>query len=141
MAVILGLQEMQRERQLKFERRLLRELSIEDMKGRIQRYFGQDLMDVLEEGYFDVAIEAYLLGANYSKFGYYGESEDDVRSRCWKEEKFLVDTLFNFILYWREVTANNAFDEGLFYCCEGFVADWWLDGFKTGEKRYKMKLH
>ncbi len=141
MAVILGLQEMQRERQLKFERRLLRELFYRGYEGEDSSVTWTDLMDVLEEGYFDVAIEAYLLGANYSKFGYYGESEDDVRSRCWKKRSFWSILFFNFILYWREVTANNAFDEGLFYCCEGFVGDWWLDGFKTGEKRYKMKLH
>ena len=141
MAVIWGLQEKQRERQLKFERRLLREISIEDMKRRIYRYFGEGLLDELEEGYYDVAIESYLLGAYYSKFSYYGESEGAVRHRCRNEEKFLIDTLFNFILYWRELKDCGGCDEGLFYCCEGFVGEWWLDGFKTGEKRYKLKLN
>ena len=141
MAIIWGLQERQRERQLKFERRLLREISIEDMRLRICRYFGEDLIDELEEGYYDVAIESYLCGAYYSKFSYYGESEESVRYRCRHEEKFLIDTLFNFILYWRELKERSAYDEGLFYCCEGFVGEWWQDGFKTGEKRYKLKLN
>lgn len=50
----------------------------------------------VEEACYDVALEAYLLGAKFSKFGYYGEDIDEVKKRCYKEEKHLIDTLFNF---------------------------------------------
>ena len=100
MQLIVNLQERQRQKQIKYERKMLRELSLENMKGRFQQYFGEDHIEIVEDGCIDVAIEAYLLRANYSKFGYYGESQDDARVRCFQEEKQLIDTLFNFILYW-----------------------------------------
>ena len=141
MNVIETLQERQREKQIKYERRMLRELSIDNMKGRFKQYFGEDHLEIVEDGCIDVAIEAYLLGANYSKFGYYGESQDNVRTRCYQEEKHLIDTLFNFILYWGEAGWSDAYQEGLYHRCEGYVDVWWKDGFTTGEKRYKMRLH
>ncbi len=141
MNLIVTLQERQREKQIKYERRMLRELSLENVKGRFKQYFGEGYIDVVEDGCIDVAIEAYLLGANYSKFGYYGESQDDARVRCFQEEKHLIDTLFNFILYWGDVGWSNSYQEGLYHCCEGYIDAWWKDGFTTGEKRYKMRLH
>ncbi|AZV40896.1 hypothetical protein BAOM_0173 [Peribacillus asahii] len=139
--VIMDLQERQREKQIKYERRILRELSLEQVKKRFVQYFDKGYIDVVEEGCLDIAIEAFLLGAHYSKFGYYGESEEEVRARCFQEEKYLVDTLFHFIRYWGKIGSNENFEEGLYYRCEGYVEAWWKDGFKTGEKRHKMKLH
>lgn len=139
---IVNLQERQREKQIKYERKMLRELSLENMKGRLQQYFGGGYLEVVEDGCIDIAIEAYLLGAHYSKFGYYGEPQEKVRARCYDEEKHLIDTLFNFILYWGKI-GWTIFDqeEGLYHSCEGYVGIWWMDGFTTGEKRYKMRLH
>ncbi|MFD0051612.1 YbaK family protein [Actinomycetes bacterium NPDC127524] len=147
MNVITTLKERQREKQVKYERRLLRDLSIENMKKRVVEHFGSDksigiyFSDVLEEGCFDIAIEAFLLGARFSKFGYYGESEEMARSRCAQEEKHLIDTLFNFILYWGKVGDIDLYSEDLYYRCTAYVEVWWKDGFGKGEKRYKMRLH
>ena len=139
--VIVNLQERQREKQIKYERKMLRELSLENIKGRYQQYFGEGHIDVVEDGCIDVAIEAYLLGANYSKFGYYGESKSDVKIRCFHEEKHLIDTVFNFILYWGKIGLSESNQEGLYHCCEGYIDAWWEEGFATGAKRHKMKLH
>ncbi|WP_110926037.1 DUF2521 family protein [Bacillus massiliglaciei] len=138
MTVIVGFKELRQERQVTFERKVLRELSLEALKERLKEYFGSGLLDVMEEGCCDIAIEAFLLGASYSKFGYYGESEEKARARCWREEKQLIDSLFNFLLSWGPGMPD---EEGLFYRCEAFVSVWWKDGFKTGEKRFKMRLH
>ncbi|UTW70800.1 DUF2521 family protein [Anaerobacillus sp. HL2] len=35
-----------------------------------------------EDACVDFAIDAYLLGAEFSRFGYYGENELSVRRRC-----------------------------------------------------------
>lgn len=141
MDLVVNLQERQREKQIKYERKMLRELSLEKMKMRFQQFFGRDFIDIVEDGCIDVAIEAFLLGANYSKFGYYGESEEEVKLRCYLEEKHLIDTLFNFILYWEGAEKSEFYQEGLYSNCEGYIGAWWKDGFKIGEKRYKMKLH
>ena len=42
MQLIVNLQERQRQKQIKYERKMLRELSLENMKGRFQQYFGED---------------------------------------------------------------------------------------------------
>lgn len=141
MDTIVNLQDRQREKQIKYERKMLRELSLENMKARFQKYFGSGFIDIVEDGCIDVAIEAFLLGANYSKFGYYGESKENVKIRCLHEEKHLIDTLFNFILYWGKIGLSDSYQEGLYHSCERYVDAWWEDGFSTGEKRYKMRLH
>ncbi|WP_026693515.1 YbaK family protein [Peribacillus kribbensis] len=147
MNVITTLKEKQREKQVKYERKVLRELSIEQLKKRVQEQFGHNRLfslsfsQVLEEGCYDVAIEAYLLGAHFSKFGYHGESMESVKERCQKDEKHLIDTLFNFLLYWGKAEAQDYISESLYYECERYVELWWLDGFEKGQKMYKMRLH
>lgn len=147
MNVITTLKDKRRDKQVKYERTVLRDLSINMLKGRVQRLFGSTpftqnllLQSGIEEACYDVAIEAFLLGAKFSRFGYYGESMDSIRRRCETEIKHFVDTLYNFLLYW------GSFDEGihsesLYYLCEQYVNEWWLEGFKKGELRYKLRLH
>ncbi|MES8790486.1 DUF2521 family protein, partial [Cutibacterium acnes] len=59
-----------RERQIKFERSVLRELSLAILKKSVQNYFAGLLTNsgllfdqVIEEGCYDVALEVYLLGS------------------------------------------------------------------------------
>ena len=95
--IIEGFEERRRIREVKYERRLLWDLFVENMRVRIREFFGAGsfngirVSEVLEEGCFDVAIESYLLGGHYSRFGYYGESEDMVKARCYQEETHLID--------------------------------------------------
>ncbi|WP_409291008.1 YbaK family protein [Peribacillus sp. SCS-37] len=147
MNVITTFKEKQREKQVKYERKVLRELSIDQLKKRVRQQFGHNRLfnlsfsEVLEEGCYDVGIEAYLLGAHFSKFGYHGESVDSVRQRCEPEEKHLIDTLFNFVLYWGKAEGDDHVSESLYYECEQYVDSWWRDGFMKGQKMYKMRLH
>ncbi|RFU61445.1 DUF2521 family protein [Peribacillus glennii] len=147
MNVITTLREKQKAKQVKYDRKILRELSIETLKNRVQEFFGSDRIigvsfsQVLEEACYDVAIEAFLLGANYSKFASYGESMEMARNRSSKEEKHLTDTLFNFILYWGKAGDNDIYNESLYYRCEGYVGSWWEEGFEKGDRRRKMRLH
>ncbi|PLS15576.1 DUF2521 domain-containing protein [Bacillus sp. M6-12] len=147
MNVITTLKEKRKEKQIKYERTVLKDISIGNMKKRVQEFFAEDrtlgvaFSQVLEEGCFDVAVEAYLLGAHFSKFGYYGEPIEAVKYRCLSQEKHLIDTLFNFILYWGKVGENDLYNESLYYRCEGFVETWWKEGYENGQRRYKMRLH
>jgi hypothetical protein len=117
------------------------------LKGRVQRFFGSTkfsqglmLQSGIEEACYDVAIEAYLLGAKYSRFGHYGESMESIRKRCWTEEKHFADTLYNFLLYLGSLDEGR-YNESLYYLCEQYVGEWWIEGFKKGERRYKLRLH
>ncbi|WP_394239218.1 YbaK family protein [Niallia oryzisoli] len=147
MTVITTFVEKRREKQLKYEKSVLREISVKALKEKVQQYFGSSrltqslIMNTgIEEACYDVAIEAYLLGANMGRFGYYGESAKEVKRRCQQEEKHLVDTLYNFLLYWGS-GEEGALSESLYYLCEQYVNSWWLEGFYKGERRIKLKLH
>jgi hypothetical protein len=145
--VITTFIEKKREKQMKYEKSMLRDISVKTLKERVQLYFGSSRLTQnlimnsgIEEACYDVAIEAFLLGANLSRFGYYGESVKDVKLRCHQEEKHLVDTLYNFLLYWGS-GQEGVMSESLYYQCEQYVDSWWLDGFQKGERKIKLKLH
>lgn len=147
MNVITTFIDKKKEKQIKYEKSVLREISVKTLKERVQHYFGSSrltqnvIMDSgIEEACYDVAIEAYLLGANLSRFGYYGETAKDVKSRCYQEEKHLIDTLYNFLLYWGS-SDEGIMSESLYYLCEQYVDSWWQEGFHKGERRIKLKLH
>lgn len=145
--MITTFKEKKREKQFKYEKSVLREISLKTLKERVKHYFGSSRLTTslisnsgIEEACYDVAIEAYLLGAHFSRFGYYGESADMVRSRCKREEKHLIDTLYNFLLYWGKGT-EGVYSESLYYLCDQYVDSWWLEGFRNGERRHKLRLH
>lgn len=147
MNVITTFKEKRREKQIKYERTVLKDLSIKVLKSRVQHFFGSSritsnlmMNSGIEEACYDIAIEAFLLGAKFSKFGYYGENVEDIRKRCYKEEKHLTDTLYNFLLYWGQ-GDEGIMSESLFYSCEQYVQIWWEDGFRNGERRRKLRLH
>jgi hypothetical protein len=145
--VITTFVEKKRAKQLKYEKSVLREISVKMLKERVQQYFGSSQLTQslimnsgIEEACYDVAIEAFLLGANMSRFGYYGEQAQEVKLRCQQEEKHFVDTLYNFLLYWAN-GEEGIMSESLYAQCEQFVNSWWLEGFHKGERRIKLKLH
>ena len=147
MNVITSFVEKRRAKQVKYEKSVLRDISVKTLRERVQHYFGSSrltqslLMNTgIEEACYDVAIEAFLLGANLSRFGYYGEQAQQVKLRCRDEEKHLADTLYNFLLYWGN-GEEGVMSESLYYLCEQYVDSWWIDGFHKGERRIKLKLH
>lgn len=147
MTVITTFKEKRRDKQIKYERSVLKDLSVKMLKERVQQYFGSSriastfIMNTgIEEACYDVALEAYLLGAKFSKFGYYGENIDDVRKRCYKEEKHLIDTLYNFLLYWGN-GEEGTMSETLYYSCEGYIDVWWREGYEKAQRRRKLRLH
>ncbi|WP_445492965.1 DUF2521 family protein [Niallia sp. 03133] len=146
MTVITTFDEKKREKQIKYERSVLREINIKDLKEKVARYFGSShltssmmMTKGIEEACYDVAIEAFLLGANFSKFSDYGESKESIKNRCYEEDKHLKDTLFHFLLYWGSEESSK--NESLLYLCEQFVDDWWKEGFVKANKRRKLRLH
>ncbi|MDE3840634.1 DUF2521 domain-containing protein [Bacillus methanolicus] len=147
MTVITTFTEKRREKQIKYERTILRELSIKMLKNKFQHFFGANrlnsgflLQSGIEEACYDIAIEAFLLGAKMSKFGYHGESIDTVRLRCERELNHFIETLYNFFLYWGN-GEEGIFSESLYYLCEQYVEYWWREGFIKGERRRKLRLH
>lgn len=147
MNVVTTFFEKRREKQIKYEKSVLRDLSIKELKERTKHFFHHSkiaLHDCLEPAWietcYDVAIEAYLLGAHFSKFGYLGETPQQVRNRSINEEKQLVETLYHLLLYWGN-EKDESFCNSLYSICQQFVETWWLEGFEKGERRHKLRLH
>jgi hypothetical protein len=145
--VITTFKEKHREKQIKYERTVLKDISINVLKSRVKHSFGSSRLtsglmmnNGIEEACYDIAIEAFLLGAKFSKFAYYGEGIEDIRQRCYAEEKHLIDTLYNFLLYWGS-GDEGILSESLYYMCEQYVRVWWEDGYRNGERRRKLRLH
>ncbi|CAG9622180.1 YbaK family protein [Sutcliffiella rhizosphaerae] len=147
MNIVTTFKEKRREKQLKYERKMLREISLEILRTKVKDFFTPYLKNkrqhtsAIEEGCLDIAIESYLLGASYSRFGYFGEGVEKVKTRCLIEEKYLNDTLYDYFLYWGIQPENDLANESFYRTCEAFVDYWWREGFHKGEKRYRMRLH
>lgn len=147
MQVITTLEEKREAKQISFERKVLRELSVKLLKEKVNLFFSPFFRShsifstAIEDGCIDIALEAYVLGAKLSRFGYYGETEERVRMRCIKEEKYLIDQLYDYLIYWGAAAGNDLIHESLYLASEQFVSHWWNEGFRKGEMRHRLRLH
>lgn len=147
MTVITTFKEKREAKRILFERKVLRELSIKQLKEKVQFYFSpffrsQSIYSTaIEDGSIDIAIELYILGAQMSRFGYFGETEDQVRKRCFQDLKHYTDSLYEYLQYWGAAAGNDLMNESVYIASEQFVSYWWKEGFRKGEMRHKMRLH
>ncbi|MBU8908578.1 YbaK family protein [Desertibacillus haloalkaliphilus] len=145
MTVITTFAEKQRKKRWLFERKVLRELSLKEISEGVKEHFKylfptQYLRHpFLEDPCIDIAIDAYLLGAEFSRFGYYGETMNQVRKRCFPDIHELISSLFELLQGWTYQADFVA--DSLFVAVETYVYHWWEKGFSEGEKRYRLRLH
>lgn len=145
MTVVTTFMEKQREKRWKFERKLLGELSIlklkEDAKIHFAPLFSMQFSHCpfLVEPCMDTAIDAYLLGAEFSRFGYFGETSIEAKNRCEKELNEIYYQLFDLLEPWFQY--RNPTLDSLALAVQYFVEKWWEKGFLEGEKKYKLRLH
>lgn len=134
--------EKKRQKQLKFERKLLGDLSLNTMRKSVLSSFGKLRIpdEGLEEACYDVAIEAYLNGACASRFYKYKESIERVQDRCRHELEHFADTLYHFWLYW-DYSRENLSEADVMKASEAFVFLWWREGYQRGVQRQKLRLH
>lgn len=145
MTEIISLKQKRHQKELKYERKMLKELNLTEIKAKIDHCFRsfeeKFKKTIIEDGCIDFAIEAFLLGAKYSRFGYYGESMQSANKRCQFEEKRLIDDFFDYLMNWGKIKEGELSIEELFIVCEYFIHSWWEQGYTKGEKRYKLRLH
>ncbi|WP_335872196.1 DUF2521 family protein [Bacillus sp. 2205SS5-2] len=146
--VITTLNAKRREKQIKYERRLLKEISIKMLSESVRKYFntlkvqgGIFMQEGFDEACYDVAIESYLLGGKVSRLGRNEDRVSQIKLSVESELKHLTDTIFNFWLYWAELGVASPVDESFYYACEQFVNKWWEEGYQKGIQRQKLRLH
>ncbi|MED4402198.1 DUF2521 family protein [Metabacillus fastidiosus] len=138
---VISLKVKRHEKELKYEKRMLKELSLNEIKHKISHNFDEIIKpNSIEDGCVDFAIEAFLLGARYSRFGYYGESMQIANGRCQYEEKQLVNDLYEYVIEWGKFKHNNLDSAEVFNKCRYYISSWWKEGFLRGEKRHKLRL-
>ncbi|GIW49763.1 MAG: hypothetical protein KatS3mg080_0374 [Anoxybacillus sp.] len=79
----------------------------------------------------DVAIEAYLIGAHYSRFIHYGESMETVRRRCIDEYMQLIYELYEHM---------KEYGEDMYDACARYIDGWWKEGIEKGLRRLRLRL-
>ncbi|KYG33874.1 DUF2521 family protein [Alkalihalobacillus trypoxylicola] len=145
-SVITNLSDKRRQKQWKFERGILRHLSIKGLKKHVEQHFRpimpfQFLVNpFLLDPIMDLAIDAYLIGAEFSRICYLGETDEEVKLRCQLELQELSHSLFHILYGWFD-TKGGSNEESLSILSDTFVDYWWERGLQEGKKRYRMKLH
>lgn len=145
MATVMNFHEKYRHKQLDFERKALQELSIHKIEDQINDTFDDLFQPVaayrqtISDMCLDYAIESFLLGASYGRFGYYGEPVEKAYSRSQARFKTLHDDFYDFWLFW--YYTDDMVNESIFMACEGYLYYWWKEGFESAVKRYRMRLH
>jgi alpha-L-arabinofuranosidase len=145
MGTVMSFHEKYRHKQLDFEKKALRDLTVSDIDKRIEEHFAfflhpyapyrQTIFDMCQ----DYAIEAYLLGSSYGRFGYYGEPAEVAYMRSEARMKNLVNDLFDFWLFWFD--ADDLPSESLSKACEAYMVYWWKEGFEHTVRRYRLRMH
>ncbi|MBM7096686.1 DUF2521 family protein [Bacillus sp. H-16] len=145
MNLITSFSEKRRKKQWNYERRVLRSLSISDLRKDVHQHFMTTIyMDrvsnmYLEDFCVDIGIDAFLLGSEYGRFGYFGETAETVKARCMDEIDIYAEQSAGQFYAW--LGGSEADEERYKQMSEAFVHRWWEKGFNEGVRRYKMKLH
>lgn len=147
MTVITSFTAKRREKQWKWERTILKEITLNHIHESVMSHFGsvkvmggKPLQESVVEGCYDVAIEAYLLGAQFSHLIHRGEKHDAIEIKSISTRKHITDTLYNFWLYWAKIGDHGGMDESIYFVCEPFVDHWYKEGVEKGTRRLKLRL-
>jgi len=143
---VVNFVQKKREKEWKYEKSILRELSIKQLRISVKTafrlrgpiYIIKQLRE-LEESTLDCAVEAYLLGANYSSNYIYDFSMDKTLMRCKTEMNQINHILKQYIEYYFEKYELPMVHD-IVHQCEELVWHWWKEGYKTGVKRKKLRL-
>ncbi|MEE6452881.1 DUF2521 family protein [Gottfriedia acidiceleris] len=141
MNLITNFREKRRAKQIKFEKSLLKELKIMQLKAQLKDSFSYCIdadinqRKAREDYCLELAVETYLLGARYSRFGFYGEPIENVKRRSAKESEWLAYLFYSSVFGRKDDIQTEPFDR-----CKSFLNNWWLDGYVKGERRHKLRL-
>jgi len=141
MNVITNFREKRRAKQIKFEKSLLKELKIMQLRSQLKDSFSyfieadSNQRKAREDYCLELAVEIYLLGARYSRFGFYGEPVENVQRRSAKESEWLTYLFYSSVFGRKDDIQAEPFNQ-----CKSFLNNWWLDGYVKGERRHRLRL-
>lgn len=142
---VLNLASFRKDKKIQYERDMLKDFSLETL-GRHYRHLAKGLkclpgcsLEPAEDHCYDIAVEAFLLGAAYSKFSRYGEPIEKIKERSQSEIRMLTNQLFHYLI--QPVENVSAFiEDTLYYLSDEYVMIWWLEGYSKGKNRLKLRF-
>ncbi|QST00224.1 DUF2521 family protein [Pontibacillus sp. ALD_SL1] len=144
---VVSIDRLRLNKQLAFERNLLRELTFtevqNDVSKRFQRFFHsfQVYESAIKEEAVEQAMEAYLLGAEASQFILMGERIEEIQKRYEAELGTIALDFFDYLEYWQQASGINGwFVVKAEKSCEDFIDTWWKIGIERGERRRRLRL-
>lgn len=143
MVQIKNIHDRQQQKEATFERNVLQELRLETVEQESDTFLQPFLSESLRrhpgitEMAIDIGIDAFLLGARFSKFGYHGEKITDVKKRCAAQEKELMDMLFT---YYETLLSYTSAIDSLYLACDLYIDRWWQEGYTVGKRRYLLRM-
>ena len=146
MMIFENLKEKRREKQRKYEQSVLRDIHIKDIRKSARNIFIQPVFNFyssfeeIERIIIDYAIEFYLYGASFGKWGYYGEGFIQVKTRMKGKEKFFIHEFFIELYEKLRDPIDLSVREKLYQCVETFVESWIQKGFQNGMRKYKLRF-
>lgn len=144
---VVSIDRLRLNKQLAFERNLLRELTFTEVQNdvamRFKRFFHslQVYESAIKEEAVEQAMEAYLLGAEASQFILMGESMEEIQKRYESELGTITLDFFDYLEYWQQASGINGwFVVKAEKSCEDFIDAWWKIGLERGERRRRLRL-
>lgn len=144
---VISLDRKRMDKQIKFERNLLKELTLnmvqEDVETSFSRLFhSKQLFETaIRDEAVEQAMEAYLLGAESSRFTLLGEKVEDIFSRSLPQIDYLHNELLDYLRYWYKATEIKPWP--YLYVertSRKFFERWWKEGLIRGDRRRKLRL-
>lgn len=144
---VVSIDRLRLNKQLAFERNLLRELTFTEVQNdvamRFKRFFHsfQVYESAIKEEAVEQAMEAYLLGAEASQFILMGESMEEIQKRYESELGTITLDFFDYLEYWQQASGINGwFVVKAEKSCGDFIDTWWKIGLERGERRRRLRL-
>ncbi|MGL4523471.1 MAG: DUF2521 family protein [Bacilli bacterium] len=140
---VVDINEKRREVQLRFERTMLKEIRFIDLKKDALEMLKQwDAIGGIEENQMfklilERGVEAFLVGAQVSKFGTRGESKERCHDRVWIERLLLKNEIIVMI---ETLLGNEHLPSKMLAAVEQFVDLWVSTGYEQGYRKYKLKM-
>lgn len=139
---VVSISDKRREKKWDFERKMLRKIDIRKMETNIQDWikpimpFHLQAYPFLIDQCMDVVIDAFLLGTEFGKFGFRGESVNHSKGRCHEPLGQLSHDLATTLSTW----GNKGVEESMVLATDMLVGSWWEKGFNESFKAHKMRL-
>ncbi|MFT8872693.1 MAG: DUF2521 family protein [Sporolactobacillus sp.] len=143
MSVVIDFQAKKSSKQMIFEKRALRDISVKKIELSIDDHFSDLLLAVYPDSSVakdmaaEYALEAYLCGAAAAPNGLHGDNKAAVRHRC---ERMLERCCDDFYSFWRFWLYDFAVSDTLEQTCRHYLDNWWEEGYDNVLKRLKLRL-